>query len=1002
MSPFVSRASRTLLAVVCVAALSCSKDSPTGPAVPLTALTIVPEAASAAPSTAITLVLRGALIPSVGLVAEMGTTPVTIGRLTDSTAAILVPTLAAGAATLRVSFPGATGSTPFSILASVPVANPEAFLDSTSNDLTLQLAGFTDLDQPLRDFAAAQLASIEEDFAALTPAERANAAMAIRNAAAELAAATAVETSLGDSSGAFIVANANVGCACGGEESTIEDCLSKIPSPEFVALKLGFGAAAIAEGVAIGSASGANLYGQAVGGAIAGLGIWAILKTYNDAMCQTFQAIWTGFSADVELRVAPSTANVIGLGTYFSDTLYRLNVNGRYQSASRATADKNTYAGFVMDALDFLAAVWDDIRAKFPALPAFAVIPQAPKVSLVQRIPSKYLELGSTTPSEVSGSSEIRPDSTWWVSFTLPNIGNFHPFDFVVEYTGPGAVDTQTDYSATLRPDTFPVAKVTIQDNEELITLQIEEARQLEAILLDSAGRVITDRLPTWTSSIEATATVSGTGVVTGIREGVTSIRAVAGLESDDAVVLVGPIPVDTVVLSADTLTLGIGGDGRFNVTLLDSLDRVLTGRVVTWESLNTNVATVNAATGLFTGVIGGLATVRATSEGKSTVAMVKVIAAARALSSGSWSEHHCAISTGGAIFCWGNNSSGQLGDGTGTTSSRPVASIAASSDAVQIVTGGEHSCARYTDGSVQCWGLNDAGQLGNGTETPYEVPATLVTGGHNFAKLAAGPNSTCGITTTGGAYCWGVMFGTATAVPTPVGGGATFTDITSGGNDGACGLTTGGDILCWGQIGWESASSPSYSAAPILVGAGRSYTKLSAMRSQQCGLSGGTIWCWGNVDLEALGVTSLPRPPAPDTTDYSIYRGVPFPISAGASFVDVVAGATFTCGLSAGGSVYCWGSLTQSVEPDGNGSVPGAGVGSGVHMPGDGAKLQDLAGVDFSALGASRATICGLKNGGIPWCWGSSYKGQSGQGNETGVFFGTARPAPIVDPSEP
>lgn len=1004
MLSFVSRAPRALLAVVVLAALSCAKDAPTGPETPLTLLTIVPDAASAQPSSAVTLTVRGAMIPTAGLTAELGTTAVTIGRLSDSTAAILVPTLAAGSATLRVSFPGAAGSTAFSIEAAVPVANPEAFLDSTSNALTAQLATFTDLDQPLRDFAAAKLASIDEDFAALTPAERATAAMAIRNAAAELAALTAAASILGDSTQALVVANAGA-CACGGDGGTIESCLSNIQSPEFVALKLGGGAALIAEGVAIGGASGANLYGQAIGGAMAGLGVWTILKIYNDVMCQTFQAIWTGFSADAELRAVTNapTSNVIGLGTYFSDTLYRLNVYGRYQSASVTTKDKNTYAGFVMDAMDFLAAIWGDLRAKFPTLPAFAVIPQAPKVSLVQRIPSQYLSLGPSTPAEVSGSSEIRPDSTWWVSFTLPNIGNFHPFDFVVDYTGPGAVDTQTEYSATLRPDTFPVASVTIQDNEELITLQIDQSRQLEAILLDSAGRVITDRLPTWTSSIVTTATISETGVVRGIAEGVTSIHAVAELESDDAVVLVGPIPVDTVVLSSDTLTLGIGGSGRFNVTLLDSLDRVLQGRIVTWESLNTDITTVNAETGLFTGVIGGVATVRATSEGKSTIATVKVIAAARALSSGAASEHHCAITTGGALFCWGNNSSGQLGDGTGTTSNRPVASTAASPDAEQIVTGNEHTCARYANGSVQCWGLNDAGQLGNGTETPYEVPATVVTGGHSFTKLAAGPNSTCGLTAAGAAYCWGVMFGTTTAVPTPVATGYTFTDITTGGNDGACGLTTGGDIRCWGQIGWEGNGSPAYSVSSVLVGAGRNYTKMSATRTHQCGLSSGRIWCWGGLDAAALGVTEFPRPTGPDSTDYSEFEGVALPISANVGFVDVVAGGTFTCGLTAGGSVYCWGRIRTELDvSDGNGSVPGAGTISGLHMPDDGAKLQDFAGGDFSALGTSRATVCGLKNGGIPWCWGSTFKGQSGQGTALGVIHGTSRPAPIVDPSEP
>lgn len=1002
MIPRISRAPHALLAVVLAAALSCAKDSPTGPETQIIALTVIPEVASAAPSSAVTLTVRGATIPAAGLSAEMGSTAVTIGRLTDSTAALLVPVLAAGSATLRVSFTGAAGSVPFTIVASAPVANPDAFLDSTSANLRAQLTTFTDLDSATLAFASARLATLDADLAALTPAERANAAMAIRNAAAELAAATAIPA-LRDSGSTSIVASVVGGCACGGDGSTLEDCTSRLTSPEFVALKLGFGAAAIAEGVAIGSASGPNLYGKAVGGAIAGLGVWAILKTYNDTMCQSFQAIWTGFSADEVVVTSPTSSQIIGLGTYFSDTAYRLNVMGRYQSASVATRSKNLYAGFVMDALGFLEAIWEDIRAKFPSLPNFAGIPQTPSVSLVQRIPSKYLLLGPTTPSAVSGSAETRPDSTWWVKFSLPGIGNLHPFDFVVEYTGPGAVNTETDYSATLRPDTFPVASVEIVGGDAVIGVQIDASRQLEAILLDSVGRVITDRLPTWTSSIPATATVSSTGLVYGVKEGVTTVRAVAELQSDDATVLVGPIPVDTVVLSPDTLTLGIGGDGRFNVTLLDSLNRVLTGRVVTWQSLDTTIVKVNAETGLFTGVIGGVATVRATSEGKSTVAAVKVINAARLLSTGSASRHHCAVTTGGAIVCWGSNSSGQLGDSTATTTSTAVVSIAASNDALQIVTGAEHSCARYADGSVQCWGLNDIGQLGNGRESPYEVPATLVTGGLNFSKIAAGPNSTCGITTVGQAYCWGAMFGTTTSVPTPVGGGNTFTDITTGGNDGACGLTSGGSILCWGQIGWSSASSPSYSATPILVGGNRSYTKLAASRLHQCGLSGGTIYCWGEIDAEAAGIASYPRPTVPDSNDYSEYRGVPFPVSANAAFSDVVAGARFGCGLSTSGTVYCWGTLTQDpVNPDPDGSVPLAGVSKGTHMPGDGAMLQDLAGGNFTALGTSRSTVCGLKNGGIPWCWGSSYAGQTGQGKVLGTFRGSSTPAPIEEPTAP
>ncbi len=993
----LSRAPRALLAVVFVTALSCAKDSPTGPDVLPTLLTIVPEVTSATPSSAVTLVVRGAVLPATGLSALYGSTAVIIGRATDSTAVILVPIAAAGTASLRVSFTGAAGSVPFTIVDSPPVTNPDAFLDSTTTALEAQIPTFTDLDSASRAFATARLASIDAALAALTPAQRANAAVAIRNAAAALAAATATPA-LREADEVLTAATLTGGCACGGTGSTLEDCTSRIPAPEFVAIKLGVGAALISEGVVIGSASGATGYGAAVGGAIAGLGIFTILRTYNEVMCQTTQAIFSGFSEDPELR-SDVSSEIIGLGTYFSDTAYRLNVRGRYQSASRATASKNLFAARVMSALDFLAAIWGDLRAKFPTLPNFAAIPQTPSVTLVQRIPSQYLQLGARTPAAVSGSAEIKPDSTWWVKFSLPRIGNFHPFQFVVNYTGPGATDTRTDYSATLRPDTFPVATVEIVGGDAVIGVRVDQSRLVEAIMKDSANRVITDRLPVWSTSIPATATVSSTGLLRGIREGVTSLFAVGETIRDDAVVLVGPIPVDTVVLSPDTLALGLGGDGRFNVTLLDSLNRVLDGRVVTWESLNTNIATVNATTGLFTGVLGGFATIRATSEGKSTLATVKVINAARALSVGPASSHQCAISTGGAILCWGNNSSGQLGDGTGTSRNVPVLSTAASVNAVQVVTGAEHSCARYANGSVQCWGLNDAGQLGNGRETPFEVPATLVTGGVNFAKLAAGPNSTCGISTVGQAYCWGVMFGTNATQPIPVGAGTIFTDITTGGNDGACGLTSGGNILCWGQIGWESATSPAYSASPRLVGGGRTYSKLAASRTHQCGLSSGTIWCWGLVDAEAAGVTAYPKP-APDSTDYTVFRGVPFAISANATFTDVVAGGRFVCGLSTGGSVYCWGTLTADLEPDG--SVPGTGVLAGTHFPGDGAKLQDAAGGTFTALGASRSTVCGLKNGGIPWCWGSNYRGQTGQGRETGVFRGVSRPAPVAEPNEP
>ena len=88
---------------------------------------------------------------------------------------------------------------------------------------------------------------------------------------------------------------------------------------------------------------------------------------------------------------------------------------------------------------------------------------------------------------------------------------------------------------------------------------------------------------------------------------------------------------------------------------------------------------------------------------------------------------HTCARSSDGTVRCWGNNDSGQLGDGTTTSHPSPTPVSALGGSAVQLVTGSHHSCARLSDGSVQCWGRNNAGQLGDGTLTNRLVPTTLL-----------------------------------------------------------------------------------------------------------------------------------------------------------------------------------------------------------------------------------------------------------------------------------
>jgi alpha-tubulin suppressor-like RCC1 family protein len=128
-----------------------------------------------------------------------------------------------------------------------------------------------------------------------------------------------------------------------------------------------------------------------------------------------------------------------------------------------------------------------------------------------------------------------------------------------------------------------------------------------------------------------------------------------------------------------------------------------------------------------------------------------------------SW-YHTCAVDAAGAVFCWGRNSYGQLGDASSTDSNVPVAVDAngslAGQDVTQVTTGAYDSCALDAAGSAYCWGYDAYGQLGNGSTTSSSVPVAVDTGGLLAGKVLtqihAGVWHVCGLDSAGAAYCWG------------------------------------------------------------------------------------------------------------------------------------------------------------------------------------------------------------------------------------------------------
>jgi uncharacterized protein YjdB len=188
--------------------------------------------------------------------------------------------------------------------------------------------------------------------------------------------------------------------------------------------------------------------------------------------------------------------------------------------------------------------------------------------------------------------------------------------------TSEGKSGTST---ATVTPAPVPVASVSVSPASVSVTAG--QTVQLAATPRDAGGNALAGRVVTWSSSNTAVATVNGSGLVTGVGAGSTMITATSEGKSGTSTVMVTPVPVASVSVSPASASVTTGQTVQLTATPRDASGSALAGRVVTWGSSNTAVATVNG-NGLVSGVTVGSATITATSEGKSGTAAVTVTAA--------------------------------------------------------------------------------------------------------------------------------------------------------------------------------------------------------------------------------------------------------------------------------------------------------------------------------------------------------------------------------------
>jgi alpha-tubulin suppressor-like RCC1 family protein len=238
---------------------------------------------------------------------------------------------------------------------------------------------------------------------------------------------------------------------------------------------------------------------------------------------------------------------------------------------------------------------------------------------------------------------------------------------------------------------------------------------------------------------------------------------------------------------------------------------------------------------------------------------------------------HSCGLTAAGAAWCWGWNQDRQTGQPTATAELLPVHVAAGPLAFTQITAGESHTCALTAAGEAWCWGGNGRGELGTdpsviGTQSASPV---LVPGGHVFASIDAGTLHTCGITTTGVAYCWGSqeygqlgngVVGAAIAGPTLVSGGALYLQISAGGQT-TCAVTTARAVHCWGAGVSGALGDGSMSAAqstPVVVSGGLLAGGVLVNLSEPTGASvcaytmSGDAYCWGAGSAGQLGTGTL------------------------------------------------------------------------------------------------------------------------------------------------
>lgn len=363
----------------------------------------------------------------------------------------------------------------------------------------------------------------------------------------------------------------------------------------------------------------------------------------------------------------------------------------------------------------------------------------------------------------------------------------------------------------------------------------------------------------------------------------------------------------------------------------------------------------------------------------------------------GTQSAHTCAIATNNNAYCWGWNGSGQLGDSTNVNKKVPTlvsTSGVLSGKTIKYITGGgDFTCALASDNNVYCWGENSMGQLGNNSTTDSLVPVQIdmsgALSGMTILAVDSGYSHSCVIASDNNAYCWGQgtsgqlghALSTDSLVPVAVSKTGLFSDKTiksvSAGTSSTCAIASNNNAYCWGAGGWGQLGNNAVANSNVPVAvytsgvfSGKTVLSIKVGRFNACAIASDNLaYCWGADNYSQIGDSSTTNKRVPTAVSTA-------GVLSGKTISSISTGDYHSCAVASDSQIYCWGFNDYSSL--GTGGTAQAWVPVSINISGV------LSGKTIKSVDEGYLHGCAIASDNQIYCWGYNAFGQLGNNSTT------------------